>query len=131
MKLVYIAGPYRAATRSAIDLNIARARGRALDLVEQSFTELRSEWYPVVPHTNTEHFDAALPQVADQYYLDGTLAMLKKCDAVLLTHATAADESSGTKNEVNWALAKGIPVFKTMNEFFHYARQSELQSRQN
>ena len=63
MKLVYIAGPYRADSRTGIDLNIARARGRALDLVERSFAELNGEWYPLVPHTNAEHFDAALVEV--------------------------------------------------------------------
>lgn len=131
MKLVYIAGPYRAETRTLIDLNIAAARGRALEVVERSFAELNGEWYPLVPHTNTEHFDSVLPNVADQYYLDGTMAMLKKCDALLLTHPGAPDKSSGTRNEVNWALANGIPVFKTLKEFLNYARQPGLQSNSN
>ncbi len=128
MKLVYIAGPYRAATRAGIDINIAAARGRALDLVEKSFTELNGEWYPMVPHTNTEHFDSVLPNVSDQYYLDGTMNLMLKCDAVLLTQPDADIFSSGTKGEVSVANTCNIPVFRTLEEFLTYARQPGLQS---
>lgn len=123
MKLVYIAGPYRPTKEKSIEQNIMAARNKALQLVLASVNDLGGEWFPMVPHLNTANFD-----VPDKYYLDGTMNLMLKCDAVLLTQPDADSISSGTKAEVSVANTCNIPVFHTLEEFLNYARQPGLQS---
>lgn len=107
MKLVYIAGPYRGKTREAVALNILTAQRVGL-LVAQNGD------MPVIPHKNTEGFEHLDPDIPDEFWLDGTMALMRKCDAVVL--CPGWDKSSGTIAEIREANLLSIPVYKSVND---------------
>lgn len=104
MKLVYVAGPYRAKDSWEIEQNIRRAETLALDVWRAGFAA-------ICPHTNTRFYQGAAP---DQLWLDGDLEMLRRCDAVLLVPGW--EKSSGTIAEITEANARNIPVFTSLSE---------------
>jgi hypothetical protein len=98
VKLIYIAGPYRAKTIHGTKLNIRAAELRAEDAV-------RAGHYPIVPHLCTAFMDGL---ASDQHFLDGTLEAMRRCDEVWLCEGWR--DSHGSKLEVATALTLGIPV---------------------
>lgn len=69
---------------------------------------------PVIPHANTagfEHYDPSLP---DQFWLDGTLEMMRRCDCVVL--CPGWEKSTGTLSEIAEAQRLSIPVFSSVEE---------------
>lgn len=102
--VVYVAGPFRGPDSWAIECNIRRAETLALEV-------WRLGAAAICPHTNTRFYQGAAP---DAVWLDGDLAILAKCDAVLLTPDW--QRSSGARAEVDFARARGIPVFETLDE---------------
>lgn len=104
MKVVYVAGPFRGPTSWEIEENIRRAERLALDV-------WRLGAACICPHTNTRFFQGA---ANDEVWLRGDLAILEKCDAVMLTPDW--ERSSGATAEVAHAKARGIPVFATLGE---------------
>jgi nucleoside 2-deoxyribosyltransferase len=106
--VVYIAGPYRGKDNWEIEQNIRRAEELALDVWRAGFTAL-------CPHTNTRHFQGALP---DEAWLDGDLAMLERCDAVLMTPDW--HRSQGAVAERDHAFNKAINVFYSIGELNAY-----------
>lgn len=104
--LVYVAGPYRAETREGVELHIQTARAVGLQVA-------RKGWCPVIPHTMLAHLDAAAPSIADQFWLDATLELMRRCDAVLLLPGWT--QSSGTRAEVAEAQRLGLPVFDAVD----------------
>lgn len=99
MKVVYVAGPFRAADSWGIENNIRRAEALALEVWRLGAACL-------CPHANTRFFQGA---AADEVWLDGDLAMLAKCDALLMTPDWV--QSSGARAEHDFAAARGIPIF--------------------
>lgn len=107
MRVVYVAGPYRCASAHApgqqdnwgIQCNVMRAMALALEV-------WRLGAAAVCPHANTMFFQNAAP---DDVWLDGDLALLARCDAVVMTDDWA--RSSGAKAEHAFAVERGIPVF--------------------
>lgn len=104
MKLVYIAGPFRAANNWGREANIRRAEALALEVWRAGYAAL-------CPHCNTRFFDGAAP---DRVWLAGDLEMLIRCDALLTT--ADWERSSGAKAEVIRAQQVGIPVFHTLED---------------
>lgn len=104
MRIIYIAGPYRGTTPWQVELNIHRAR--ELGAAVASLGGL-----PVIPQANTAHFDGLAP---DQFWLDGTLELMRRCDAVMLTRDWA--RSSGARAEREEALRLGLPVFEDLGK---------------
>jgi hypothetical protein len=104
MKLVYIAGPFRGPTTWDIAQNVRAAEALGLDVALAGYM-------PVIPHANTALFHG---QCNDQFWLDGTLLLLSRCDA-LITLPTW-ERSSGAKAEVEFAKAHNIPVCHTLAE---------------
>lgn len=108
--IVYVAGPYRGKSRFRLIRwlqcvsNILRARAVAYRLWRLGIPAL-------CPHTNTALFGGN-----QQIYLDGTLEMMLKCDAVILTDWWFL--SSGTLKEIEVAQANGIPVHRTFQGLF-------------
>jgi hypothetical protein len=104
MKLVYLAGPYRAPTPWELVQNIRRAEALALEVWKAGAA-------CICPHKNTALFDGAAD---DTVWLEGDLEMLRRCDAVLCTDNWS--ESRGARDEVELARDVGIPVLQSVAE---------------
>lgn len=128
MKLIYIAGPYRPYTGAdgiwiGTPMNIAHAESTAVNLVNELG---HLGLFPVVPHLNTRDFENQVEQNDDQYFLDGTMAMLERCDAVLLTMPNADVVSTGTKAEVHRAHQLGIQVYRSFDALRRAAQENQI-----
>lgn len=128
MKLIYIAGPYRPYTNACGALvdtahNISIAELTAVHLVD---TLGHLGLFPVVPHLNTRDFENQVKKNDDQYFLDGTMALLERCDAVLLTMPNADAISIGTKAEVHRAHQLGIQVYRSFDSLRRAAQENQI-----
>lgn len=128
MKLIYIAGPYRPYTCAdgtwvGTPMNIRNAEVTAVNLVNELG---HLGLFPVVPHLNTRDFENQVKKNHDQYFLDGTMAMLERCDAVLLTMPNADEVSSGTKAEVHRAYQLGIQVYRSFDALRRAAQENQI-----
>lgn len=128
MKLIYIAGPYRPYTCAdgtwvGTPMNIRNAEVTAVNLVNELG---HLGLFPVVPHLNTRDFENQVKQNDDQYFLDGTMTMLERCDAVLLTMPNADKVSSGTKAEVHRAYQLGIQVYRSFDALGRAAQENQI-----
>lgn len=103
MQVIYIAGPYRAATAEGVRLNIATARKVG------TLAALKG-WSPLIPHSNTGELDGVLP-LDDDWWLAATLELMCRCDAVLLCPGWQLSE--GTLAEIATAERMGLPVYYT------------------
>ena len=107
MKLLYIAGPYRDDTENGVFENIIAARD-----VATFVASIQKDWFPVTPHLNTMFMGGVRE---DEYWLEGDLEIIKRCDAVLLMDDWVY--SKGARKEKDVAEEFGIPCF-TEDEFF-------------
>lgn len=128
MKLIYIAGPYRPYTCAdgtwvGTSMNIRNAEVTAVNLVNELG---HLGLFPVVPHLNTRGFESQVKKNSDQYFLDGTMAMLERCDAVLLTMPDADVVSTGTKAEVHRAHQLGIQVYRSFDSLRRAAQENQI-----
>lgn len=105
--VVYVAGPYRSSTRSGVELNIQAARHVAKLCCVKG-------WSPICPHANTGHLDELLPGTPDSFWLESTMELLRRADAVVLVPGW--DNSAGTQAEIAEAIARDIPVFVSMHD---------------
>ncbi len=99
--LVYVAGPYSAATRAKVEVNIARATGYGLEIA-------RMGGMPVVPHSNTSDDRYAQTQPYE-FWMLGTAKLLRACDAVFMMPTWRA--SSGAQAEEKLARSLKLPIF--------------------
>ena len=97
---VYIAGPYRAPTAWMRECQIREAERAGFNVATMGAV-------PVIPHTMFRFFDGTL---VDGYWLDATLSLLDRCDAVLLVGDW--ERSEGTLGEIQAAKKKRKPVFE-------------------
>jgi len=104
MKLIYIAGPYRGSCGWEIECNIQAARALGAKVVHAGA-------YPVIPHSNTSHFDGL---ATDKFWLAATLELLRRCDGVLFTEDW--ERSSGARAEHLEAKRLGLPCWHDMHE---------------
>src|SRR5262245_24540181 len=102
MIVVYIAGPYRAATEYQVLQNIRRAEEVALRVWKAGAA-------CICPHKNTAFFGGAAD---DSVWLEGDLAIISRCDAVVCVPGWQA--SAGARGEVELARELSIPVFETI-----------------
>ena len=72
MKIIYIAGPYRGASESAVFDNIMRAREAAQRLWSLG-------WVVICPHLNSMFMTGQ-----DNQFLKGDLEILSRCDAIFM-----------------------------------------------
>lgn len=98
LKVIYIAGPYRADTEWGVVQNIRKAEEAALFV-------WRCGGVALCPHKNTALFGGACP---DDVWLRGDLELLSRCDAVWMIGEWG--ESAGAQAEVQYAFEYGIPV---------------------
>jgi hypothetical protein len=110
MKLVYIAGPFRGPTTWDIAQNVRAAETLGLEVAKLGM-------FPVIPHAMTQLFHG---QCTEQFWLDGTLLLLNKCDALL----TLPDwqRSAGTRAEVEFANKFSIPVLTRLEDLANWER---------
>ena len=109
MLVVYVAGPFRAKNSWDMEQNIRRAEELALEVWRAGFA-------CICPHSNTRYYQGAAP---DHVWLEGDLAILKKCDVVLMT----ADwrRSNGATEEHDFAKRYAIPVYYHLQELTNAA----------
>ena len=97
----YVAGRFRAPTAWGIAENVRSAERVGLMVANEG-------GMPLIPHANTSNFHGTC---TDGFWLDGTMELLRRCDAVVLVPGHEA--SSGTRAEIAEANRIGIPVFDT------------------
>jgi hypothetical protein len=103
MPVVYVAGPFRGKDSWEMEANIRRAETLSLEV-------WRLGCAAICPHSNTRFFQGAAP---DAVWLDGDLAMLAKCDGMLMTPDW--QKSQGATAEHDFAQKYHIPVFYTLD----------------
>jgi hypothetical protein len=104
MRVVYVAGRFRGPTAWVIENNIRRAEEVAFDVSKLGAM-------PLTPHCNTRFFHG---EGDDKFWLDGTMELLRRCDAVILVQGW--EQSSGTRAEKAEAERLGLPVFTSLSE---------------
>ena len=98
MKVVYLAGPYRAESEFGVHRNIHDAELIAIEVWRMGAA-------CICPHKNTAYFGGSLP---DSTWLEGDLELVRRSDAVLLL--ADWESSSGARAEKSLAGQLGIPV---------------------
>jgi hypothetical protein len=104
MKVVYIIGPFRAASAWDVEQNIRRAEEIALEV-------WRLGAAAICPHTNTRFFQGAAP---DDVWLAGDIEILKRCDA-----AIAVSDCNGSRGSVGEFLVcqeNNIPLLRSLDD---------------
>lgn len=104
--LIYIAGAYRGKTRYRVDLNIHAARHVGVLMAAKG-------WYPVIPHANTYHFDDLI-ELPQEFWLEGTLELMRKCDAVIFVPGW--ENSDGSQGEYKEAERLGKAIYYETRE---------------
>lgn len=104
MKLVFVAGPYRAANEWDILTNVRKAEAAALAIWRLGASV-------ICPHKNTQNFGGAAP---DEVWLAGAIEQVRRSDAVFCVDNW--EYSAGALNEVNVAKELGLPVFTHIND---------------
>jgi hypothetical protein len=105
--LVYIAGPFRAPTPWGVECNVREAEAAVAAMIEASAGMV----VPIAPHMLFRYFDKLAP---DTYFLEATLALLRKCDALYLLPGW--ERSSGTRGELQEANRLGLIVSEYMTD---------------
>lgn len=85
--VVYVVGPYRGPSAWHIEENIRRAETIALEIAQYGAV-------PLCVHSMYRYFQGTLP---DQFWLDATLKLLEKSDAMVLTYGW--ERSTGSRAE--------------------------------
>lgn len=102
MKVIYIAGPFRAPTPWLVEQNVRRVEEWGLKVAELGAM-------PLMPHANTRFFNGLL---TDQFWIDGTLELLKRCDACFLIPGW--EKSTGARGERDWCFEHDRPAFEDL-----------------
>ncbi|EAO3258706.1 hypothetical protein E3I82_17550 [Salmonella enterica] len=115
--MIYLAGPYRPYINGSgctvpTTVNILKAEEAAVSVVDQLYVH---KMFPVTPHLNTANFEYKTEgEIPDEYWLECTMELMRRCDAVLLIGEDAM-RSSGTRAEVEEAKRLNIPVFNNLD----------------
>lgn len=112
MIAVYVAGPYRAKSGWLVELNIRRAEMVAFQVAECGAV-------PVCPHTMFRFFNGTQ---TDGFWINATLELLKRCDAILLLNDW--EYSEGSRGERDYALKHNMPIFyqHDLSALYHWLK---------
>lgn len=115
MILVYIAGPFSAPTREGVEANILAANRLGVEVARRGYM-------PVIPHANTgfPEMESVQPY---SFWIEGTLALMRACDCVLLLPNWL--DSSGARGEVEEALRCSMPVFTGLRQLDAWAEEQD------
>lgn len=105
MRVIYVAGPYRASGMNGVLDNIMLARSFARQLWLKG-------WAVICPHANTFMMDG--PDLPSMAFLDGDMEMVSRCDAVFMLPGW--EYSEGAIMEENTARVHGLAVYHNMQE---------------
>ena len=105
-RLIYIAGPYRAANAWEVEQNIRRAEAVGVEVAKLGA-------YPVIPHTNTRGYFEHV-QSDPNFWLESTLELMRRCDGVFLTPDWL--RSTGARAEADEAVRLKLPIFRDLAE---------------
>lgn len=108
MKCIYIAGPYRAKTHWELEQNIRRAEEMSLEVAKLGLV-------PICPHTMCRFFAG---QNTEEFWVKATLEMMRRCDAAIF--CSGWQQSEGSKGEMAFAVAEGMPTFLALDELKEY-----------
>ena len=111
MRLVYIAGPYRAETLKAVTQNVRRAVAEATTLLFQHGIMV------ICPHSMSHSWEKA-QGFSEETLIAGDCELVRRCDAVLLLPGWAY--STGTAREREAAIEAGVPVFENRQELLKH-----------
>lgn len=100
--VLYISGPYFSAD------HIHGTEGNILNASKIALEAWRKGWAVICPHKNTAGFHHAT-EIPHQVWLDGDLAILLRCDAILMI--PGYNRSTGARMELDVAETTGIPVY--------------------
>lgn len=100
MAVVYLAGKYRDVNPWSVEKNIREVEVIALEVASLGLA-------PLCVHSAFRYFDGTL---TGQTWVDITLALMKRCDAVLVCGGNWLT-SEGTRNEIRVANEIGLPVY--------------------
>ena len=99
MKIIYVAGAYRADSENGVFENIIHARREAQKLWHKG-------WAVICPHMNTAFMGELSP---DLIFLEGDLVILKRCDAIYML--SNWDSSAGAQAELRQARRDGLEIY--------------------
>jgi hypothetical protein len=102
VKIVYVAGRFRAANDFEVEANIRRAEALGLEVAKLGAS-------PVIPHANTRSLHN---HIGEAFMLEATLELMRRCDALVLVEGW--QDSQGTRDEMCEAHFLGLPVFYTL-----------------
>ncbi|MFA5036700.1 MAG: DUF4406 domain-containing protein [Candidatus Izemoplasmatales bacterium] len=98
MKVVYIAGKFRASTHYQIHLNIIHAEAAALKWWKQGYSV-------ICPHLNTAHFQN---ECSDDVWLKGCEELVRRSDIVYMLKGW--ETSQGSRRELELAIELGKEI---------------------
>jgi hypothetical protein len=99
MKIIYVAGPYRADGWHNVWENIMAAR----DVARKLWLE---GWAVVCPHANSILMDG--PDIPARTFLDGDIEILRRCDALFAMRGW--ERSEGARAEIAEAKRMGLEI---------------------
>lgn len=100
MKVIYIAGPFRAQTPWQVERNIRRAEEIAFWIASLGVV-------PQCPHTMYRYFDKSL---TDEFWLAAALELAMRSDACFLVPGWTG--SDGSRNERDYFVSAHKPIFE-------------------
>jgi len=104
MKVIYVAGPYRAKTEWGLVQNIRHAEQASIKL-------WREGWAVICPHKNTSFLGGAVHDGDDgdsSIWLDGDLEILRRCDAIFMLNGWTNSEGARKEFELACELRLGV-----------------------
>ena len=121
MKVIYIAGPYRAKNAWEVEQNIRRAEELSLEVWRMGAA-------CICLHTSSRFFNDILPF---KTWITGDLEILRRCDAVLVIEWW--ESSIGANLECELARKLKIPIFEelvSLKEWLFSERQTTTKTKQ-
>lgn len=98
IRVVYVAGAFRAKTQWEIIQNVRKAEEASLKLWKLGYAV-------ICPHAMTQNFQNECP---DEVWLNGCVELLKRCDAIFLVEGW--ENSEGSREESKIAGELGLVV---------------------
>lgn len=114
MRLVYVAGPYRAPTPWEVEQHIRAAEQAGLSIAKLGAV-------PIIPHTMYRYFAGSLPEA---FVMSGLLDLLGRCDAAFFLDGW--QRSQGATIEHTHAMRRGVLRFFSLGALEGWLQATEV-----